>query len=391
MLMLGRRRWRWQQSMSELKEFSGLVGNIYDASLDPALWPAVFEQVCRFVRCSSAHLFAQDSVHKTTASRYFTWGDEPEFTQLYIDKYAKLNPMFPGALFFNVEEVHQLIEIIPREEVRRTRFCIEWMAPQEIIDDMFAILEKSATSCSLFQVIRRRRDGVVDDDARERLALLAPHIRRSVLIGKIIDLKKVEAAALADSLDTLSAGMFMVDASGRIVHANASGHSMLAEAKVLRSVGGHLGAINSLANQALLESFAATESGDPALGRKGIAVPLKARDDERYVANVLPLTSGTRRKAGISYSAVATVFVHKAALELSPPEAIVKEFKLTPAELRVLFAIVEIGGVHELAEALGISEATARTHLRHLFEKTGTSRQAELIKLVAKYANPLVN
>jgi DNA-binding CsgD family transcriptional regulator len=391
MLMLGRRRWRWQQSMSELKEFSGLVGNIYDASLDPALWPAVFEQVCRFVRCSSAHLFAQDSVHKTTASRYFTWGDEPEFTQLYIDKYAKLNPMFPGALFFNVEEVHQLIEIIPREEVRRTRFCIEWMAPQEIIDDMFAILEKSATSCSLFQVIRRRRDGVVDDDARERLALLAPHIRRSVLIGKIIDLKKVEAAALADSLDTLSAGMFMVDASGRIVHANASGHSMLAEAKVLRSVGGHLGAIDSLANQALLESFAATESGDPALGRKGIAVPLKARDDERYVANVLPLTSGTRRKAGISYSAVATVFVHKAALELSPPEAIVKEFKLTPAELRVLFAIVEIGGVHESAEALGISEATARTHLRHLFEKTGTSRQAELIKLVAKYANPLVN
>jgi len=391
MLMLWRRRWRWQQSMSELKEFSGLVGNIYDASLDPALWPAVFEQVCRFVRCSSAHLFAQDSVHKTTASRYFTWGDEPEFTQLYIDKYAKLNPMFPGALFFNVEEVHQLIEIIPREEVRRTRFCIEWMAPQEIIDDMFAILEKSATSCSLFQVIRRRRDGVVDDDARERLALLAPHIRRSVLIGKIIDLKKVEAAALADSLDTLSAGMFMVDASGRIVHANASGHSMLAEAKVLRSVGGHLGAIDSLANQALLESFAATESGDPALGRKGIAVPLKARDDERYVANVLPLTSGTRRKAGISYSAVATVFVHKAALELSPPEAIVKEFKLTPAELRVLFANVEIGGVHESAEALGISEATARTHLRHLFEKTGTSRQAELIKLVAKYANPLVN
>ncbi len=389
--MLWRRRWRWQQSMSELKEFSGLVGNIYDASLDPALWPAVFEQVCRFVRCSSAHLFAQDSVHKTTASRYFTWGDEPEFTQLYIDKYAKLNPMFPGALFFNVEEVHQLIEIIPREEVRRTRFCIEWMAPQEIIDDMFAILEKSATSCSLFQVIRRRRDGVVDDDARERLALLAPHIRRSVLIGKIIDLKKVEAAALADSLDTLSAGMFMVDASGRIVHANASGHSMLAEAKVLRSVGGHLGAIDSLANQALLESFAATESGDPALGRKGIAVPLKARDDERYVANVLPLTSGTRRKAGISYSAVATVFVHKAALELSPPEAIVKEFKLTPADLRVLFAIVEIGGVHESAEALGISEATARTHLRHLFEKTGTSRQAELIKLVAKYANPLVN
>jgi DNA-binding CsgD family transcriptional regulator len=262
--------------------------------------------------------------------------------------------------------------------------------PQQIIDDMFAILEKSATSCSLFPVIRRHSDGVVDEHARQRMTRLIPHIRRSVLISKVIDLKKVEAAALADSLDTLSAGMFLVDASGRIVHANASGHSMLAEAKALRAVGGHLGAIDPVANQALLESFAAAERGDPALGRKGIAVPLKAREGESYVINVLPLTSGARRKAGVCYCAVATVFVHKAALDLSPPEGIVKEFKLTPAELRVLFAIIEIGGVPEVAEVLGISEATTRTHLKHLFEKTGTSRQAELIKLVAGYSNPLI-
>jgi DNA-binding CsgD family transcriptional regulator len=376
--------------MSELIEYSNLIGEIYDASLDPALWTPVFEQICRFLGCSSAHLFAQDYGGKTT-NRYFTWGDEPSFTQLYIDKYAKINPMFPGALFFNVEEVHQLVEIIPREEVRRTRFCIEWMAPQEIIDDMFTILEKSATTCSMFQVIRRRSEGVIDEKAKQRMALLAPHIRRSVLIGKVIDLKKVEAAALADSFDTLSAGMFMVDSSGRIVHANASGHSMLAEAKVLRSVGGHLGAVDVAASHALLESFAASEGGDPALGRKGIAVPLIGRDDESYVANVLPLTSGARRNAGISYCAVATIFVHKAALDLSPPEALAKQFKLTPAELRVLFALVEIGGVPEAAEVLGISEATTRTHLRHLFEKTETSRQADLIKLVAKYANPLVH
>jgi DNA-binding CsgD family transcriptional regulator len=83
---------------------------------------------------------------------------------------------------------------------------------------------------------------------------------------------------------------------------------------------------------------------------------------------------------------VATVFVHKAALDLpSPPEAIVKQFNLTPTELRVLFAIIEVGGVPEVAEVLGISESTARTHVKHLFEKTGTSRQAQLVKLVAGY------
>jgi DNA-binding CsgD family transcriptional regulator len=376
--------------MADLKEFSSLVGDIYDASLDPALWPSVFEQACRFVRCSSAHLFAQDSVRKA-ANGYFTWGDHPDFTRLYVDKYARLNPMFPGAIFFNVEEVHQIIEVIPRNELCRTRFAIEWMGPQQIVDDMFCVVEKSATSCSLFQVIRRRKDGVIDEEAKRCMALIAPHIRRAVLIGKVIDLKKVEAAALADSLDTLTSAMFLVDASGRIVHANKRGHIMVAEGGVLRAVGGRLGAVDSVANHALRDSFAAAEDGDAAVGRKGIAVPLKGQGRERYVANVLPLTSGARRKAGMSYSAVATIFVHKAALDLpSPPEAIAKEFKLTPTELRVLFAIVEVGGVPEVAEVLGVSTETVKSHLRRLFDKTGAGRQADLVKLVAGFSNPVL-
>jgi len=376
--------------MSDLEDLSALVGNIYDASLDPGLWPSVLEQACRFVRCSSANLFAQDSIRKS-ANRYFTWGDNPGFTQLYIDKYAKLNPMFPGVIFFNVEEIHQIIEIIPRHELCRTRFALEWMGPQQIIDDMFCLLEKSAISCSLFQVIRRRQDGVVDDEARHRMGLIAPHVRRAMLIGRVIDLQKVEAAALADSLDTLAAAMYLVDASGRIIHANASGHLMVADGSVLHALGGRLGAADSHANRALLESFAAAEAGDAAVGRKGLAVPLKARTGERYVAHVLPLTSGARRKAGVSYSAVATIFVHKTDLDLpSPPEVIVQEYKLTPSELRVLFAIVEVGGVPEVADVLGISETTARTHLKHLFDKTGASRQADLVKLVAGYSNAFV-
>jgi DNA-binding CsgD family transcriptional regulator len=106
---------------------------------------------------------------------------------------------------------------------------------------------------------------------------------------------------------------------------------------------------------------------------------------------VLPLTAGMRRKAGTSYAAVAAVFVRKAALDApSLLEAIAKRHQLTPSELRVLLAIVEIGGVPEVAKALGISETTVKTHLRHVFEKTGTTRQADLVKLVVRFANPLV-
>ena len=83
--------------------------------------------------------------------------------------------------------------------------------------------------------------------------------------------------------------------------------------------------------------------------------------------------------------------MHKAALETpSPPEAIAKTFKLTPSELRVLLAIVQIGSVPETATALGIGKATVRTHLLRLYAKTCTGHQAELVKLVAGFSNPLV-
>ena len=74
----------------------------------------------------------------------------------------------------------------------------------------------------------------------------------------------------------------------------------------------------------------------------------------------------------------------------SPPEVIAKAYKLTMAELRVLLAIVDIGGVPEVAEVLGIAATTVKTHLGNIFAKTGTNRQADLVKLVAGFSNPLM-
>ena len=57
--------------------------------------------------------------------------------------------------------------------------------------------------------------------------------------------------------------------------------------------------------------------------------------------------------------------------------------------MRVVMAIVEIGGVPEVAAVLGISETTVKTHLQRIFAKTGTKRQADLVKLVAGHIGPL--
>jgi DNA-binding CsgD family transcriptional regulator len=167
---------------------------------------------------------------------------------------------------------------------------------------------------------------------------------------------------------------------------------MLKRASVLHAEGGRLVANDRQADETLADTFATAGNGDAALGIKGVAVPLLARDEERYVAHVLPLTSGARRRAGASYAAVAAMFVHKAAVDTpSPPEAIAKAYKLTAMELRVLLAIVEVGGVPEVAETLGVAESTIKTHLHHIYQKTGTNRQADLVKLVAAFSNPLLN
>jgi DNA-binding CsgD family transcriptional regulator len=254
-----------------------------------------------------------------------------------------------------------------------------------------AVLDKSTTNFSFLALFRHHRDGRFDTKARRRMRLVVPHFRRAVLIGKVIDLAKSEAASLADTLDGISAGMFLVDATGRIVHANGAGHVMLDAADVVHAKAGRLAVNDPQTDQALADTFATAGNGDAAIGIKGVAVSLVARDGERYVAHALPLTSGARRRAGTSYAAAAALFVHKAALARpSPPEAIAKAYKLAPMELRVLLAVVEVRGVPEVAEALGIAETTVRTHLQQTYHKTSTNRQADLVKLVAAFSNPLV-
>jgi DNA-binding CsgD family transcriptional regulator len=106
----------------------------------------------------------------------------------------------------------------------------------------------------------------------------------------------------------------------------------------------------------------------------------------------MPLASAAPRGARESAEATTAVFVRRATMDPpSPPDVIAESYKLTPTELRVLFALVEVGGVPDVAAALGIAETTVKTHLARLFAKTGARRQAELVKLVAGFSMPVTH
>ncbi len=367
-----------------------LIGEIYDAALDLTLWRDVVGKAGRFVGGQAAAIFSKSPI-AGTGNVYYDSGIDPYYRDLYFEKYVKLDPSTTGHYFADIGQPIATADLMPYDEFLETQFYKEWVQPQGLVDFVSAVLDKSASSAALFGVFRSERDGVVDDEARRRMRLIVPHIRRAVLVGRLIDLKSAEAATFADTLDGLSAGICLIDASGRIVHANAACHVILDAGDPFCVTGGRLVARDAEVDQTLQALFAAAGDGDVAIGTQGIALPLTGQDGARYIAHVLPLTSGARRLTGFAYTAVAAVFIRKAALESpAPPEVIARTYKLTPTELRVLLAIVEVGGVPEVATALGVAETTIKTHLGRLFVKTGAARQADLVKIVAGYASPLI-
>jgi DNA-binding CsgD family transcriptional regulator len=378
--------------MQDTEQLLALISDIYDASLDAGLWVPTIEKVRDFVGGYSAALYSKNSTRNEGNLYYHDGGISRQFTERYFNTYVTLDPSTMGQYTAEIGQPVATADLIPYDQFLETRFYKEWVSPQGLVDFLSVLLDKSSTTAASFGVFRHARDGVVDDGARERLRVLAPHLRRAVLIGNVIDLKTAEAATFTDTLDGLSAAVIFVDEGGRIVHANSSGEAMVAAGRVLRASSGRLAACEPKSNQALREVFLAAGKGDAGVGIEGIAVSLTAPAETPYVAHVLPLTSGMRRSAGIAYAAVAAVFVQKAELNVATmQEVIAKHYKLTPTELRVLLAIVEIGGGPEVAAALGVTGHTVKSHLHRVYEKTGTSRQVDLAKLVAGFGSPLVS
>ena len=65
-------------------------------------------------------------------------------------------------------------------------------------------------------------------------------------------------------------------------------------------------------------------------------------------------------------------------------ESFAKVFGLTQSEIAFCNRLLLGESIVEAADRLGITQGTARTRLKLIFQKTGTSRQAELMLLLVK-------
>ena len=369
---------------SELIDLSQVIAQVYDAAIDSMLWTRALEGACAFVRGYSAALFWHDAATEHSEVLHL-FNEDPAYTRLYFEKYLSMNPMFPATTFMEAGVVVAIDDVMPLDQFLQTRFYKEWAKPQGITDSLAVNLERGTTRSSLLNIRMNATYGIVDDTARHRMSLLVPHFQRAVAIGRLFDQSRGTKGALTETLDHVEAAVFMAGPGGRIVFSNAAAKAMLGEGTLFREEGNSLHAVVPRTDRLLRSIFAAAASGDASVGVRGVAVPLSHASEDQWFAHVLPLTSGNRQQAGRAHAAVAAVFVRKTAPDVPPPplETIARIHKLTASEIRVLDAVVKVGSVKAMAEMLGLSQATVKTHLHNVFRKTATSRQSDLVKLVA--------
>lgn len=198
-------------------------------------------------------------------------------------------------------------------------------------------------------------------------------------------------ALLEATMNALAAGIFLIGHDGRILFSNRIADSFAKAGDALRVVNGRLMATDRSAATTLQRLLEQPPVGTSARSDVHETIALPRAGGGGLVATVTLVSAPSQPCAANPLEAAMSVIVQDPALSLRMPgEAFAQLYCLTAAELRVALAMVPGARPQTAAEALGISSNTVKTHLQRIFEKTETSRQADLIALMLRTTPPVM-
>lgn len=364
---------------------SDLISAIYDCALDPRAWP----QTCRMIAdlCESpAGGICVHDMRQMQNDQLFVFGYRPEFLDCLGQRYSE-SPMAVSDVVANLGQVSALS--INHQALGESRFFREVLEPFGVSDIIWFPALRTAGRIASLHASRSVMSATYQQFDLALFKLLAPHVCRTLAISDLLDIRALRSEVLERTLDGLVAGVFLTARDGHVVYMNPAAERQIRAGTSIRLVNNRLAPVD-LSARAVLSAAISRAGRDESTesGEHSIAIPGGASSG--YVATLLPLENGRRSGILAPFAASVAVFTQDPVeVPLWPGEAFARLYGLTGAELRVLLALAQgLPGV-EAADILGISEPTVRTHLQHMYSKTGTTRQAELLGLLHSATPPI--
>jgi len=362
-----------------------LVGDIYDAVIEPGRWPEVVDRI----RVVFGFHIAMLVVLRLPSGRPIV-NATANVPLEYVDRVAnygsEVADLWGGPanlLRLPLEEPLQNTKVVPASVIDSNRYVREWAWPQGLVDQVGMALARDESMVATLGLGCHKNDPPVDEARIDGLRRIAPHLRRAVIISGLLDTALGAAASFEATLSAIATGAILVDAQMNVIYANASATEMLRYADPVRTASGRLQLAAPLLPQRLEEAVGLAATHPAAIGRRGMAIPAKRRDGSAAAVHVLPLA---QRSASQSrpQAAVAAVFIAEAGRPAGGVDILSAMYELTPAETRVYELMVEGLSTEQMAIELAVAPSTLKTHTLRLFEKTGRHRRADLIRLASQ-------
>jgi DNA-binding CsgD family transcriptional regulator/PAS domain-containing protein len=359
------------------QSLSDTIGAIYDCALDPQLWPDTCRKIADLCESTGGGICVHDMRHVQN-DQLFVFGYQPEFLEKLGSQYAQ-SPMAAADIVAGIGDVNVLST--DRQELLESRFYQEVLAPFGLMDMIWFPALRTGGRMASMHASRKDKAPHYQQIEIGLFKLLSPHVCRALTISDALDIRTLRSEMLEKTLDGLATGVFLTARDGRVVYMNAAAERQVKTGTAIRILNNRLDPVDPAARAALSNAIDRSAADDRDASERSLAIP--DENGAGYIATLLPVQRGQRRDIVAPFAASVAVFMQDP-LEapMMPGEAFARLHKLTGGELRVLLALAQGLGAREAADMLGVSEPTVRTHLQHMFAKTHTLRQVDLLRLL---------
>ena len=366
----------------DFETYDRMVGAIYAAGHDPTRWQDALDQIDAFVDGAYLSIHGHDmrtGENLGTLTTRFS----PDALQDYVEHYAFANP-HPGAILSDRPmEILASEDRISRDEMRRTEFYNDFLAPQEDIGTGGggALVHDGERLLIVGCQIRFRDEDTVLPRMLDTFRRLAPHLRRAFEMQR--SLHGLRALTHGETAGGRAA--VALDRAGRVLHATDAADAMLtAGDRIARRRDGTL----CLQDTALQRWLMATLRRY-ADGRVGSTPDLRPLDQGTVRLEPVPeMEDGIARIATAidPRRPVAILF-----LTCEAPQdwtrarvALRRVYGLTEAEAAVACGIAAGQDAAEIAVSRGVSVETVRSQIQAAFVATGCTKQVALAAAVRR-------